>query len=156
MLIYTDGYEVIKRGKIKPITYEVNERGCWVSTSHRFNHKGYADVCRNGQRKKLHRYVYELESGENIPAGLVILHECDNPACINFKHMSLGTTSDNNKDKTDKKRQTRWEEVHTAKLSMAEVKRIKGDPRSQRVIGREYGVCHSTIGRIKREENWKP
>ncbi len=71
--------------------------GCWLWTGHRFS-TGYGcfEVTDAGKRKKFgaHRYSYEYFKGP-IPPGLVVMHSCDNPPCVNPDHLSLGTHSDN-------------------------------------------------------------
>lgn len=44
-----------------------------------------------------HRISYELHKGP-IPAGLEILHSCDNRPCVNPWHLSVGTRKDNVQD----------------------------------------------------------
>ena len=48
--------------------------------------------------KRAHRISWQNVNGE-IPAGLCVLHTCDNPKCVNTDHLFLGTVSDNNKDR---------------------------------------------------------
>ena len=52
----------------------------------------------------LHRIAWEAHNAEPIPPGMRILHSCDNPACFNPEHLSLGTASDNAKDMVAKQR----------------------------------------------------
>lgn len=44
-----------------------------------------------------HRISYEIHIGP-IPAGLIIMHSCDNPPCSNPKHLIAGTKFENTKD----------------------------------------------------------
>lgn len=44
-----------------------------------------------------HRVAYVLAHGD-IPAGMVVMHSCDTPACVNPAHLSLGTQADNVSD----------------------------------------------------------
>jgi hypothetical protein len=55
---------------------------------------GYKRKMRNGVSKYAHRWAWEDAYGP-IPEGLVIMHLCDIPACINIEHLSIGTNKDN-------------------------------------------------------------
>lgn len=84
-------------GNSKKIEFEVNENGCFECTSHAFNRYGYPEVSRNGQKRMMSRLVYTEMFGE-IPKGMVVRHKCDNPACINPEHLTIGTKKDNTMD----------------------------------------------------------
>ena len=50
-----------------------------------------------------HRVSWKLHFGP-IPDSMCILHSCDNPKCVNPKHLFLGTRKDNSKDMIKKGR----------------------------------------------------
>lgn len=63
--------------------------------------KGYGRYGKGGRRA--HRIAYSEFIGE-IPSGLLVLHSCDNPSCVNPNHLFLGTSADNTKDMVTKGR----------------------------------------------------
>lgn len=44
-----------------------------------------------------HRVAYEQAHGQ-IPPGMVVMHSCDNPPCVNPDHLIIGTQSENVRD----------------------------------------------------------
>lgn len=49
------------------------------------------------------RWLWERHYG-GIPTGMVVMHSCDNPACVNVAHLSLGTQVQNIADRDAKGR----------------------------------------------------
>lgn len=79
--------------------------GCWPWISKARHVWGYGCISVNGQMIGAHRVAWELAHGP-IPDGLWVLHHCDNPPCCNPgpRHLFLGTTQDNSKDRVEKGR----------------------------------------------------
>ena len=76
---------------------------CWMWTGARTS-AGYGNFTTADRRNVLaHRYAFEQDKGP-IQEGLVVLHECDTPACVNPNHLRCGTQWDNVQDMFDKGR----------------------------------------------------
>lgn len=71
-----------------------NDCRVWTASVSR---RGYGRFENNGKFTAAHRAAYQVYKGE-IPCGLVVMHKCDNPPCINPDHLTVGTQSDNMKD----------------------------------------------------------
>jgi hypothetical protein len=63
---------------------------------------GYGVFELNGS-KQAHKVSYELKVGL-VPKGHVLLHSCDNPPCVNYHHLSVGTQAENMQDMVAKGR----------------------------------------------------
>jgi hypothetical protein len=68
---------------------------------------GYGVERVKGVNYLVHRTVFEKTWCE-IPAGMVVMHTCDNRGCINPLHLMLGTQGDNLRDMTRKGRHGRY------------------------------------------------
>ena len=84
----------------------VTPSGCWEWTGGRWP-RGYGKVRHGpGAQLRVHCAAWALTNGP-IPAGMSVLHRCDNPPCFNPEHLFLGTQRDNVHDAINKGRMTR-------------------------------------------------
>lgn len=106
------------------------------------------------------RVTWELMHGP-IPDGYNVCHKCDNPPCVNPKHLFLGTQSDNAQDMIRKGRNNAavGERQGNAKLTWADVKQIRSlyQPRifGLKRLSKMFGVHNVTILRIIQGRMWK-
>ena len=105
-LIYVieDDYED-KYHKPHPILFYKNYNECYICISHCLNNSGYPSIGRYRKITSVARYLYEKEYGF-IEKRLQIRHKCDNPQCINIKHLVVGTGEDNHREKILRGRST--------------------------------------------------
>jgi hypothetical protein len=134
--------------------------GCWLWTGAvKEKNYGVIGLGRRGEGiEKAHRVAYRLYKGD-IPQGLCILHNCDNPACVNPDHLRLGTLKENSQDCVSRKRNfvpnNRGERSKTRKLSLEQVNDIRKKEIPGRAYAKKHGVAPSTVFAIWRDINWK-
>lgn len=107
---------------------------------------------------KAHRYSWVIHTGELITEELVVLHECDNPSCVNPSHLSVGTVKDNVHDMMGKGRHLfgdNYEVKKAIKLSVKDIDVIVLDSRPHGIIANEYAVTAKLIKELKKEHSGK-
>lgn len=121
---------------------------------------------------KAHRVSYELEHG-SVPVGLFVLHHCDNPSCVNPRHLYAGTQKENVRDAFARARMPNRRGAGNAnvKLTAEQVAEIRSRYQfpekrdwapngmktsrvTQKQLAREYGVAESQISEIVRGLSW--
>jgi hypothetical protein len=133
--------ERLRNGSVKD---SCTGRWNWIGAK---SHNGYGWIKVNNVMQKAHRVAFQTFVGP-IGEGLLVLHSCDNPQCINPDHLYLGTNAVNSADMVAKRRQFK-------KISPDDVVRIRSDRRTLRVIAADYGIHHSTVSLIRSGERWK-
>ena len=81
----------------------LGESECWPWTGMRGS-DGYPRMkIDNKSRRASHVSMY-LHDGHWPMRGFQVCHHCDNPKCVNPKHLYLGTHDENHRDKMKRKR----------------------------------------------------
>lgn len=106
---------------------------------------GYGKFATGGSRAqkhlRAHRFSYETYIGP-IPDGLLIMHKCDTPACVNPDHLAVGTTQDNVNDRMAKSR-------HRVAPVMSKCKYIElADARLRHHVGETPETYDESIARV--------
>ena len=133
---------------------------CWEWTGAK-HHSGHGAFWSGGTRRvgrviRAHRFSYELHNGP-IPPGKHVLHECDNPACVNPGHLELGDHAKNMRDAATRGRIRRGAEHGMARLTPAlvrEIRRLRARGAPYRAIGERLGIPWSTARSIGNGSNW--
>lgn len=132
------------------------ETDCWEWQRGLFSN-GYGQITINKKNTLAHRASYEEFVG-SIPEGILVLHKCDNPICINPDHLFLGTNQDNMTDMVNKGRSARGEKNGRAKLTESEVAFIRrklSEGKDAFDLSEQFNVSLSTIGKIQSYQTWK-
>jgi len=129
--------------------------GCWNWTG-RMNEHGYGLTGIRGKSTLAHRTYWEFIKGP-IPAGLCVLHSCDNRKCVNPDHLRVGTHAENMKDASIRNRfPSRSGSLNpNTKLDIEKVNEIRADKTSTHVaLAKKYGVTDVSIRNIRVGKTW--
>jgi hypothetical protein len=130
------------------------ENGCWEWIGY-YGSGGYGMMSRAGKNQRAHRISYEVYKGP-IPKGMVVRHSCDNPACINPDHLTLGTQKDNVADREARgRRVVNGEAIGTSKLSEKDVLEIRASTESNDVLAKRYGIDPSNVWLVRTGKSWR-
>ena len=66
---------------------------CWEWLGYR-NHNGYGLISYDHHNVRAHRYSWQAFRGDLLE-GILVLHKCNNPGCVNPFHLYLGNHRDN-------------------------------------------------------------
>lgn len=122
---------------------------CWEARGNR-NEDGYVIWRTKWSSVGAHRASYGFYKGV-IPEGFEVMHACDNRACINPEHLSVGTHTDNMRDCAVKGR------APGSKLTADQVRSIRNRYESgehKNDLASEFGVSPSNILLIVKRVNW--
>lgn len=131
---------------------------CWI-------YKGCVDKDGYGifwtyKNIRAHRFSYMIHNNfKDISQNILVLHTCDNPTCVNPKHLWLGTIDNNNKDKVHKGRSCYGSKHGKAILTEEDVKIILTDIWNDKYvsiieIANKYKISITAISYILSSKSW--
>ena len=136
----------------------LDENACWEWTG--ANNGRYGQFWVNERLEQSHRVSWILHCGE-IPEGLFVLHECDNPSCVNPDHLFLGTQKDNMRDAVKKGRLKNQKGANNNRVELTEnqVLAIRAEYKtgktSCRKLGGKHGKDYKHINNIINRKSWR-
>lgn len=138
--------------------------GCWVWTAATKEH-GYGVIGRGKRSKgliKAHRLSFLIHKGK-IPRGKIVMHQCNNPSCVNPDHLKAGTRKENQQymvecnrhkfpdNRGEKAKHSKLNEVSAKEILEAFETRVKG---TGAALAKKFGVSRAAIYGIWNGKNW--
>jgi hypothetical protein len=128
-------------------------RKCWLWTKSK-NHSGYGQFNAGSGRTILaHRYSYEIHHGP-IPKNFFICHKCDQPSCVNPKHLFAGTNADNIADMKKKGRSLKGERHPHSRFKDSDILNIRKSAETIQALSEKYKTSTGSISRIRNGKRW--
>lgn len=131
---------------------------CWEWTAAKISF-GYGYFSFNGKNCVVAHRVSWTDANGEIPEGKIVLHKCDNSACVRPSHLFIGTFDDNSKDMVRKGRQAKGESngggVKLTDKAIREIRIFHKMDFSHETIAKLYGVHRRTIKEIALGRRWR-
>lgn len=152
------------------------------------NSDGYGEFQLKKNKKnikfRVHRLSYEIANNVILTTEQIVCHKCDTPACVNPKHLFIGTHNDNVQDRVSKGRsavgtyngrythgyyskyapvkkpEPAFQSLSNRSLSIEKVKEIKlalinKGSKSLSMLSKEFGVSRFILSDILRGKSYK-
>lgn len=103
---------------------------------------------------RAHRFAWMLTNGP-IPEGYVVMHNCDNPLCVNPAHLEAGTQQKNIVDMYNRGRGAVGSLHGNSKLTEDQARLAKYSDTDPNELAKQWGVDPSAIIKIRDGDNWK-
>lgn len=131
----------------------LTESGCW-EWGNEIHRDGYGVMRHRGTYYMAHRLAYRFWVGD-FDASLVIRHTCDNPPCVNPKHLLPGTQADNVMDAVSRGRNRSRPRALTWDQACEIRDRYVPYKVSCAMLAKEYGVPAPVISGIVQGKTYK-
>ena len=136
---------------------------CWLWTAARFKcdalfENQYGQFRLDGKPALAHRVSYMIAHGDYPAGGLLVLHGCHNPPCVNPVHLHSGTHVQNMVEMVAAGRSKVGEKHSLMKLTESKVLSIRAldaEGVAHAVLAQLHDVHQRTIRKIVNRERWQ-
>ena len=134
---------------------------CWEWTAGKT--RGYGHIGVDGKIRQATHVLFYLRHGDWPPRGKEACHNCDNPGCLNPRHLYLGTHKSNMCDMVLRQRgrggNQKGEQNNGAKLTENQVYDVRcllaQGGITQKEIGQRFGISQQNVSRIVNHKRWR-
>jgi len=120
---------------------------------------GYGQMAYKCKRYAPHRLSWEYANDKKIGKGMVIMHSCDNPSCVNPNHLSMGTQAENVADMIRKGRFNSYDRTgennHSCVVKKIDVSGIFEAAGTHQEIADKFNYPVGAIKGIRNGKTWK-
>ena len=158
--------------RLQSVSLPEPNTGCWLWLGY-IDENGYGRF-RFKDEIRAHRSAWRIIHDRPIPDGLIVMHNCDNPCCVNPDHLTLGTVAENNLDRDMKQRHVsvrgndhysrlrperlaRGSRHGSAKLDDDKVRFIRlccFNGQSQAKMARRFSLTEAAISQLVKHQTW--
>lgn len=127
--------------------------GCWEVQGHAL-HSGHVHITEGRRHYRAHVFAWEQAHGQSVPPGMVVMHTCDQPRCVNPDHLVIGTQAENIHDSI---RKGRYNVFGIQKLNAEQVREIRRQAARgvrQKDIAAQYRIARNTVSGIVNRKSW--
>lgn len=131
---------------------------CWEWRGSR-RRGSYGKLKLDGKLLRAPRVALALSAGAPPTSGLWALHSCDNPPCVNPKHLRWGTPLANTVDMDSRGRRVALRGSAHGRTRLSEddvrtIRRLCASGMSQERVGQTYGITQMAVSKIVTGHNW--
>jgi hypothetical protein len=131
----------------------VDKGDCWEWKGS-LDRYGYGKFRLGDKVYKAHRLSYEYWNN-SIPEGMCLMHECDNPKCVNPSHLSPGTHGENMADKKAKGRASNKTKRISSEVRDRIKKMVLDGNLTHKQIAEEFDISIMSVQNIAGNKQFK-